>query len=286
MKEILTDIIAHKRVEVAAQKAVISPSRLREEVLALQEREAAEGVKRHGMRAALEASPTGIIAEFKRRSPSKGWIHEGADVVKVTSAYQQAGASALSILTDEPFFGGSLQDLRVARHTVDIPLLRKEFIIDEYQLLQARIAGADAVLLIAACLGIEQCKELAAQAHALSLEVLLEMHAPHELDYLPKEGVEMLGVNNRNLGTFVTDVQNSFRMAELLRELTRTRYKQCEGAAPLLVSESGLSRPETLTALREAGFRGFLMGEAFMKHEQPGEALAQFIARIPQPGKP
>ncbi|MCD8293303.1 MAG: indole-3-glycerol phosphate synthase TrpC [Prevotellaceae bacterium] len=283
MKEILTEIIAHKRVEVEGQKAVIPPSRLREEVRALQEREAAQGVKRRSMRAALETSKTGIIAEFKRRSPSKGWIHEGADAARITAAYQSAGASALSILTDENFFGGSLQDLRVARHTVDIPLLRKEFIIDEYQLMQARLAGADAVLLIAACLSVEQCRELIATAHALSLEVLLETHAPHELSYLPEEGVEMLGVNNRNLGTFVTDVKNSFRMAALLRKAVGTQYAKCGGAAPLLVSESGLSRPETLAELRAAGFRGFLMGEAFMKHDEPGEALAAFIARIPQP---
>lgn len=147
--DILSEIIAHKRTEVELQKQSVSPEQLREQVQKLME---SSSVPRHSMRQALASSPTGIIAEFKRRSPSKGWIYETAKAEEIPAAYETAGASALSILTDEKFFGGSLRDISTARPLVDIPILRKDFIIDEYQLLQARIVGADAVLLIAACL--------------------------------------------------------------------------------------------------------------------------------------
>lgn len=156
------------------------------------------------------------------------------------------------------------------RPLVRIPILRKDFIIDEYQLLQACIVGADAVLLIASCLSPEQCSTLTAQAHELGLEVLLEIHSPSELSYINKE-VDMVGVNNRNLGSFVTDVENSFRIARQLRESTHGP------ASPLLVSESGISDPETICRLRAAGFRGFLIGETFMKTANPGETLKEFI---------
>lgn len=201
--DILSEIIAHKRTEVELQKQSVSPEQLREQVQKLME---SSSVPRHSMRQALASSPTGIIAEFKRRSPSKGWIYETAKAEEIPAAYETAGASALSILTDEKFFGGSLRDISTARPLVDIPILRKDFIIDEYQLLQARIVGADAVLLIAACLTQKECTTLTTQAHALGLEVLLEIHNPSELPYINKE-VDMLGVNNRNLGTFVTDVK-------------------------------------------------------------------------------
>ena len=222
------------------------------------------------MKQALAASSTGIISEFKRRSPSKGWINEAAQAEEIPASYEAAGAAALSILTDEKFFGGTLRDIRTARPLVRIPILRKDFIIDEYQLLQACIVGADAVLLIAACLSPEQCSTLTAQAHELGLEVLLEIHSPSELSYINKE-VDMVGVNNRNLGSFVTDVENSFRIARQLREATHGP------ASPLLVSESGISDPETICRLRAAGFRGFLIGETFMKTANPGETLKEFI---------
>lgn len=232
------------------------------------------------MRQALASSPTGIIAEFKRRSPSKGWIYETAKAEEIPAAYETAGASALSILTDEKFFGGSLRDISTARPLVDIPILRKDFIIDEYQLLQARIVGADAVLLIAACLTQKECTTLTTQAHALGLEVLLEIHNSSELPYINKE-VDMLGVNNRNLGTFVTDVKNSFRIARQLQQAIGSK----KGASdvrnmPILVSESSISHPETIRSLRAAGFRGFLIGEAFMKTDRPGDTLKDFIAPI------
>ena len=212
--DILSEIIAHKRTEVELQKQSVSPEQLREQVQKLMESSSAP---RHSMRQALASSPTGIIAEFKRRSPSKGWIYETAKAEEIPAAYETAGASALSILTDEKFFGGSLRDISTARPLVDIPILRKDFIIDEYQLLQARIVGADAVLLIAACLTQKECTTLTTQAHALGLEVLLEIHNSSELPYINKE-VDMLGVNNRNLGTFVTDVKNSFRIARQLQQ--------------------------------------------------------------------
>lgn len=275
--DILSEIIAHKRTEVELQKQSVSPEQLREQVQKLM---GSSSVPRHSMRQALASSPTGIIAEFKRRSPSKGWIYETAKAEEIPAAYETAGASALSILTDEKFFGGSLRDISTARPLVDIPILRKDFIIDEYQLLQARIVGADAVLLIAACLTQKECTTLTTQAHALGLEVLLEIHNLSELPYINKE-VDMLGVNNRNLGTFVTDVKNSFRIARQLQQAIGSK----KGASdvrnmPILVSESGISHPETIRSLRAAGFRGFLIGEAFMKTDRPGDTLKDFISPI------
>ena len=270
MKDILSEIIAHKRIEIELQKRAVSLERLQEEVAAMMQKDATAGtsvaIPVRSMKQALASSPTGIIAEFKRRSPSKGWIHEAARAEEIPAAYETAGASAVSILTDEKFFGGSLQDIRMARPLVGIPILRKDFIIDEYQLLQARIVGADAVLLIAACLTQEECATLTALAHALGLEVLLEIHTFSELAYVNAD-VDMVGVNNRNLGTFVTDVKNSFHIVE-------------SPSLPLLVSESGISHPETICRLRAAGFRGFLIGETFMKTRRPGDALKDFISPL------
>ena len=288
--DILSEITDHKRIEVELQKQAVSPEQLREQVRDLMENSPAP---RRSMKRALASSPAGIIAEFKRRSPSKGWIYKTAKADEIPAAYEAAGASAISILTDEKFFGGSLRDIRTARPLVDIPILRKDFIIDEYQLLQAHIAGADAVLLIAACLTQEDCADLTAQAHALGLEVLLEIHSPRELAYISKD-VDMVGVNNRNLGTFVTDVENAFRIAGQLRQ-TIAGVRNISDARnvpdaqdssdtprnlPLLVSESGISHPETICRLRTAGFRGFLIGETFMKTPQPGDALKGFIQGI------
>ena len=224
MTDILSEIIAYKRIEIELQKQAVSLERLQEEVAAMMQKDATTGtsvtIPVRSMKQALASSPTGIIAEFKRRSPSKGWIHETARAEEIPAAYETAGASAVSILTDEKFFGGSLQDIRMARPLIGIPILRKDFIIDEYQLLQARIVGADAVLLIAACLTQEECATLTARAHALRLEVLLEIHTFSELAYVNAD-VDMVGVNNRNLGTFVTDVKNSCHIAEKPRQIDR-----------------------------------------------------------------
>lgn len=272
MKDILQEIVANKRIEVARQQEAVALSTL----LAL----GFERIERptRSMRAALEASPSGIIAEFKRRSPSKGWLHKGADVAGVVSAYEEGGASACSVLTDGNYFGGSLGDLQKARQTVQLPLLRKDFIVDAYQLYQARVMGADAVLLIAAMLGVDECRLLAETAHSLGLEVLLEIHSEAELQHLNPH-IDMLGVNNRNLGTFHTDIDNSFRLAEAIQ--TQHAASVSGATHPLLVAESGIANPETVCRLREAGFRGFLIGETFMKTAQPGDTLATFIGGIP-----
>lgn len=280
MKDILSEIIAHKRIEIAQQKQAVSLNQLQEQATAMLHEDAAAHaagtLQRRSMKQSLASSPSGIIAEFKRRSPSKGWIKETAQAELIPPAYEAAGASALSILTDEKFFGGTLRDIRTVRPLVNIPILRKDFIIDEYQLLQARIVGADAILLIAACLTPDECRTLTLQAHELGLEVLLEVHSPSELSYIYKE-TDMVGVNNRHLGSFVTDVENSFHIAE---ELKQTVAGIDFETPPLLVSESGISSPETIRQLRSAGFRGFLMGETFMRTENPGNTLKELIREI------
>lgn len=284
MKDILQDIIANKRIEVERQKQAVALQTLL--------RLGGDRLERatRSMRAALAASPSGIIAEFKRKSPSKGWLHADAAVADVVPAYQKSGAAACSVLTDSRFFGGSLGDLCKARSLVDLPLIRKDFIIDEYQLYQARVLGADAVLLIAACLTPEKCLVLSELAHTLEMEVLLEIHSEKELDYL-NPFIDMLGVNNRNLGTFHTDVENSFRLAAAMRArvempvvgmpVVGTRVETHGRASLLLVSESGISDTDTIVRLREAGFRGFLIGETFMKTGQPGQALSTLIGGLP-----
>lgn len=266
MKDILSEIIAHKRFEVESQKRSVSMEQLKECVQQMEEETGNTPIRR-SMKQALASSSTGIIAEFKRRSPSKGWIHREARPEEIAVAYSHAGASALSILTDETFFGGNLRDIRAVRALTSTPVLRKDFIIDEYQLYQARIVGADAVLLIAAALSAEQCHELEAQAHRLGLEVLLEIHSAEEKAYITPQ-TDMVGVNNRHLGSFVTDVSTSFRLAEQLPKNA------------LWVSESGISSPETVSRLRDAGFRGFLIGEAFMKTPSPGDKLKEFISHL------
>jgi len=261
MKDILQEIIAHKRIEVEQQKRLVPP-----ELLEQQLAEARLSPTR-SILAALAASPTGIIAEFKRRSPSKGWINHDAKVEEVVPAYEQAGASACSVLTDHSFFGGSLDDLQKARQLVSLPLLRKEFIIDPYQLVEARISGADAVLLIASVLTPEMCFDLAEAAYGLQLEVLLEVHTENELGHL-NQFINLIGINNRNLGTFDTSLDHSFRLAEKVLQLN---------SSAVLVSESGISKPSTVNELRKCGFRGFLIGETFMRNGTPGETLAEFI---------
>lgn len=262
MKDILQEIVANKRKEVERQKEAI-PLRM---LLAL----GSDRVERNtnSMRDSLAASSSGIIAEFKRRSPSKGWLHPHASIAEILPEYEKGGAAACSILTDGNFFGGSLGDLQKARKLVKLPLLRKDFIIDTYQLFQARVMGADAILLIAACLTTEECRILAETAHSLQLEVLLEIHTETELDYINPH-IDMLGVNNRNLGTFHTDINNSFRLIEHMNQF-----------APLCVAESGISSAATVIELRKAGFHGFLIGETFMKTTQPGETLSNFINEL------
>ncbi len=245
MQDILHDIIATKREELALLKA-----------------------KKPSLRQALLQSETGIIAEFKRKSPSKGWIKEEGRADIIPLSYQQNGAAAISILTDEHYFGGSDDFIRAARQSgVTTPILYKNFVIDEAQLYAAALCGASAVLLIAACLSKHECKKLLHSAHELGLEVLLEMHDERELEYAELQP-DLCGINNRHLGSFVTDVENSFRLAELLPK------------DAVKVSESGISNPDTVKALRQAGFRGFLIGENFMKTPDPGRSLHHFINQL------
>ena len=242
MKDVLQEIIAHKQQELDIMKG-----------------------KKPSLKEALLSSDTGIIAEFKRRSPSKGWIKQEGRADLIPLSYQRNGASAISILTDSHFFGGNDDFIRQARISgVTLPILYKNFVIDEMQLYQAALCGASAILLIAACLSKQECKALMDKAHQLGLEVLLEMHSEEELEYAELQP-DLCGINNRNLGSFVTDVENSFRLAELLPK------------DAVKVSESGISNPATIKELRAAGFRGFLIGETFMKAPDPGEELRRFL---------
>lgn len=216
------------------------------------------------MSTALADSATGIIAEFKRRSPSKGEIHPMAMVNDVIPAYAEAGASACSILTDTPYFGGALTDLAVARTMTDIPLLRKDFIVSEFQIAEAAVYGADAILLIASALTREEIVSLTDYAHSQQLEVLLELHSVKEMDKL-YTAADMVGINNRNLSTFDTDPTLSLT---LVRQLPDNIVK---------VAESGLTSMTEVRRLRDAGYRGFLIGETFMRASHPGNALRKFL---------
>ena len=262
MADILEEIVAYKKQEVESYKRELS------QVFLESRAEILKKANVISMSKALSQSDSGIIAEFKRKSPSKGWINKEASPSIVPRSYQDHGAAALSILTDTEFFGGSGVFIRNARLSkVIIPILYKNFIIDDYQIYQARLAGASAILLIAACLTKEQCRDYIDKAHEIGLEVLLEMHTEADTEYA-ELGPDMYGVNNRNLGTFETDVNNSL---QLLARLPADGVK---------VSESGISDPSVVKQLRDYGYRGFLIGENFMKEPDPGAALANFIAQI------
>ena len=264
-KDILQEIVASKRIEVAEMKKVLPFRELEQQVIQIISEEV---VPVPSMRQALMNSASGIIAEFKRRSPSKGWINESAKATEVPLNYEKAGAAAVSILTDKKFFGGNDDFVKDARRSgLKLPVLYKNFVIDEYQLLLARRCGASAVLLIAAELSLAECGDLLRKAHDLQLEVLLEMHDLHETEYAALEP-DLCGINNRHLGSFVTDVKTSFLLSQYLPT------DACK------VSESGISQPETVCQLREMGFRGFLIGENFMKTGNPGKALTDFIRNV------
>ena len=262
MQDILSEIIAHKRIEVEQFKLQLPERHIHADVEKVIE------TPQPSLKKALQSSQTGIISEFKRRSPSKGWIKEEGSADVIPLSYQQNGAAAISILTDKDYFGGDDSFISIARKSgVTLPVLYKNFIIDEYQLFQARLCGASAVLLIAAVLSKSECRNLINMTHELGMEVLLEMHSEEETDYADLEA-DVLGINNRNLGSFVTDVNNSLR---LLSRLPDNAVK---------VSESGISNPQTINTLQLAGFRGFLIGETFMKKDNPGVALKEFLAEI------
>jgi indole-3-glycerol phosphate synthase len=254
---ILETIVEHKKKEVASCKELIPVAEL----------EKSPYFDRKSLSLKdfiLDPLHTGIIAEFKRQSPSKGIINSIASVAEVTSGYAQHGASALSVLTDFNFFGGSADDLLKARKVNHIPILRKEFIIDEYQILEAKALGADAILLIAAILDPSTCLTFARKAHTLGLQVLLEIHDETELDWL-NDSLDLIGVNNRNLNTFEVDLSTS---ANLANRIPNSLIK---------ISESGISSAEDIQYLKEHGFNGFLIGESFMKTADPVVAFGRFV---------
>jgi indole-3-glycerol phosphate synthase len=258
---ILDDIIAHKHNEVQERKALY-PTALLERSIYFTSPVAS--LKKY----ILRSDKTGIIAEIKRASPSKGIINEYVSVERTSIGYMQAGASALSVLTDEKFFKGSNDDLKAARKFNYCPILRKDFTIDEYQIIEAKSIGADAILLIAAALQPSQVLTLAKFAMSLGLETLLEVHNADELQRSINEFVTVVGVNNRDLQTFKVSLDTSLRLAE-----------QIPSGVPK-VSESGIATAQDYHTLRQAGFDGFLIGEQFMRHSRPEKACADFVREI------
>lgn len=256
---ILETIIEQKKIEVADRKQQTP-------VALLERMEWFSKIPFSLRKFLLDGNKTGIIAEFKRKSPSKGWINADADTGAVTTAYTQHGASGLSVLTDEKFFGGSLDDLKKAR-TNNIPVLRKDFIVDTYQVLEAKAVGADVILLIAANLTPRQVKILASTAKNLGLEVLLEIHNEKELEHICDE-VDIVGVNNRNLKTFEVSIETSVYLAGLIP------------ADKIKISESGISDAKTIQELKKYDYKGFLIGENFMKAPDPAIAFAAFVEQL------
>ncbi len=256
---ILDTIIAQKRKEVALRKQQTS-------VAELEKREFFGHETLSLKKFLLDPSKTGIIAEFKRKSPSKGIINDKVTVEEVTTAYAKYGASGISVLTDEEFFGGTLNDL-LAATIHEVPLLRKDFMIDEYQLVEAKAYGAEVILLIAACLTPAEVKQMAVTARGLGLEVLLEIHNAEELDHICDE-VTLVGVNNRNLKTFEVSIDTSLG---LINKIPSDKPA---------IAESGISSVDTIVTLRSAGFKGFLIGENFMKQPSPSIAFADFVNQL------
>ncbi len=256
---ILETIIAKKKMEVAESKRNKSVRELESEAFFNHETLSFSDYL-------LREDKTGIIAEFKRKSPSKGIINDQATVKEVTAAYTHFGASAISILTDEEFFGGSLQDLLEAT-TNEVPLLRKDFIIDEYQLLESKAFGADVILLIAACITIDEVAAFAAFSKNIGLNVLLEIHNEQELHHICND-VDVVGVNNRDLKTFTTDINRSI---ELSPKIPADKVK---------ISESGIENIDSIKLLRQHGFKGFLIGEKFMKENDPAKAFENFTIEL------
>lgn len=258
---ILDKIVARKKEEVASAKAKKSIKEL--------EKSLAFSRETYSLKSFLtDPNKSGIIAEFKRKSPSKGIINDSVTVEEVTTGYAKAGASALSVLTDHDFFMGHEDDLIAARKVNEIPILRKDFMVDEYQIIEAKAIGADIVLLIAACLTPKEIENFAKLAQSLGLSTLLEVHNREELDKSLNPNLDVVGVNNRNLKDFTVSIETSLSLAEVIP------------AEFLKISESAISEPETIKILKKAGFNGFLIGENFMRTANPGQAMADFVNLI------
>lgn len=258
---ILDKIVARKKEEVASAKAKTT-------IVELEQR-LAFSRQTYCLKSFLtDPSKTGIIAEFKRKSPSKGIINDQVSVEEVTAGYAAAGASALSVLTDRDFFMGHDNDLIAARAVNEIPVLRKDFMVDEYQIIEAKALGADIVLLIAACLTPKEILSFAKLAKSLGLSTLLEVHNRAELDLSLNPYLDVIGVNNRNLKDFSVSIDTSLTLAEVIP------------GEFLKISESAISNPETIKLLKSVGFNGFLIGENFMRTANPGQAMADFVKEL------
>lgn len=255
---ILDQIIERKKEEVAAAKLRISPDRLKDTAFF--------GRPTYSLKESIN-NKSGIIAEFKRQSPSKGIINNNVQPLEVVSAYENSGASGVSILTDHDFFGGDLNDILSVRNDINIPILRKDFMIDEYQFYEAKSIGADVVLLIASCLSPDQVQEFTELAHQLKMEVLLEIHTEDELKHFNSD-IDLVGINNRNLKDFKVDLQHSVQLKNQLPK------------GVLSVAESGIYNLTDFQFLKEKGFDGFLMGEYFMKNTDPAKAFEEFASQI------
>ncbi|MCL1672113.1 indole-3-glycerol phosphate synthase [Elizabethkingia ursingii] len=255
---ILDKIVAQKQLELASAKKLISTEELEDQAFFSR--------KTFSLKESVK-SKSGIIAEFKRKSPSKGVINDIQNPLSVVSSYEKYGASGISILTDTEFFGGSKEDILSVREHINIPILRKDFMIDAYQFYEAKAMGADVVLLIAACLSPEQVSEFTGLAHSLNLEVLLEIHTEEELKHFNTD-IDLVGINNRNLKDFKVDLQHSVNLKNLLPTGT------------LSVAESGIYNTEDFLFLKEKGFDAFLMGEYFMKGENPGQKFKEFSSNV------
>ncbi|KUJ56628.1 indole-3-glycerol phosphate synthase TrpC [Chryseobacterium aquaticum] len=255
---ILDTIIERKKQEIQDSKSKISLQQLKESEFF--------GITTYSLKETI-SSKSGIIAEFKRQSPSKGIISDKVSPLEVVSEYEKFGASAVSILTDQDFFGGSFDDILSVRKSVNIPILRKDFMIDEYQFFEAKSMGADVILLIAACLSPNQVSEFTELAHQLDLEVLLEIHTEEELLHINKN-IDFVGINNRNLKDFKVDLQHSVNLKNQLP------YDI------LSIAESGIYSEQDFKFLKEKGFNGFLMGEYFMKNENPGNKFKEFVSSL------
>ena len=257
MKTILDEIVAQKRVEILEKQKIQS----------IEDFKNSENFNlpvKSSKASILDESKSGIIAEFKRKSPSKGFINKDANVKEVVAGYEKFGASVISVLTDEQFFGGSFDDLIDAKNVLNIPILRKDFIVDEYQVYETKAIGADLMLLIAECLTKDEVYNLAKTAKKIGLEVLLELHSEDQLEKV-NEFIDLIGINNRNLKNFEVDIEKS---KQILKQLPKDLIK---------VAESGISDPETVKELRQAGFQAFLIGENFMKAENTTLAFEQFV---------
>src|SRR6218665_1767963 len=262
MSTILDTIVAAKRKHIEKYKALSPVERFQRDGFFW------EINNRSLVQSLLADGSTGIIAEFKRKSPSKGWFKtKDLEVEPVVRSYNDLGAAGISVLTDEEFFGGDLDDLIQTKVITDIPVLRKDFMIDPWQIAEAKAFGADVILLIAACLTPAEVRTMAAYAKSIGLEVLLEIHNEEELDHICDE-VDMVGVNNRNLKTFEVNIDISL---QLINKIPTNKPA---------VAESGISNVESIVTLRQAGFKGFLIGETFMKEESPGKAFEEFVNKV------